>query len=134
MSGRHPHRSKPVSILSRLPHSTLVARYQRLLIEYDRMCGKVMVEQAEIRRMSRASGRILDRMIAAEKRAKLAESALSAATSRPASCVRLLLRAERLLYRLSYDRCPSCGLGGISHRYNCRLNGLIAAIQREMPV
>ena len=133
MSGRRLHRSMPVSIASRLDHRTLVARYERLLTEYDRMAGRVMVEQAEVRRISRASGRNLSRMIAAQCRAQVAESALAASQNTPIACVRLLLRAERLMYQITYDTCPSCRLSG-QHRYNCRLNGLLVEIQKLIPV
>ena len=132
MSGRRPHRSKPVSIVSRLDHRTLLARYERLLTEYDRMAGRIMVEQAEARRMSRASGRNLDRMIRAQHRAEVAESALAASQNTPVACVRLVLRCERMLYAISYDACPSCRLSG-HHRYNCRLSKLLADIQTAIP-
>lgn len=53
--------------------------------------------------------------------------------SRPAALVRLLLRAERLLYRLSLPVCPSCRLHP-PHRHNCRIDAMLAAIIRALPV
>ena len=134
MSGHRPKHSTPVPILSRLDPKALLARHERLLVEFDRMTTKVMLAEREVRRIGRASGRSLSRMIAAQHRAEVAESVLAAGTSAPVACARLLLRCETMLYQVSYDRCPTCRLGGTSHRYNCRLERLLTEIRELMPV
>ena len=113
---------------------TLRLRYDRLAYAHDRMAGRVMVAEAEVRRLGRVGARQIDRLIEAQTAAATARAALEAAQTRPAAAVRLLLRVERFLYRLSYPRCASCKLATPPHRHNCRLERLIVAIQKLIPL
>lgn len=133
MSGHRPKHSTPVPIASRLDPKALLAQHQRLLVEFDRMTTKVMLAEREARRMSCASGQRIGQVVAARHRAETAEAALAAAQSTPVAAVRLLLRAERELYRLTYPTCPSCKLTA-THRPNCRLMTLIHAIEQLFPI
>ncbi|HEY3175648.1 MAG TPA: hypothetical protein VGK94_07795 [Candidatus Polarisedimenticolia bacterium] len=128
------HRARRLAIHPAVDLSTLRTRHARLLAEYDRLAGRLMVSQAEVRRLGRTGARHMDRIIAAEKRAAISESALTASQGRPAACVRLLLRCERLLYRLSYPRCASCKIPAPPHRRNCRIQSMLTAIQQLVPI
>jgi hypothetical protein len=123
-----------VSLHPAVDLSTLRCRHERLLSEYDRLAGRLMVSQAEVRRLGRVGARHMDRIISAERRAAVAESALAASQARPAACIRLLLRSERLLYRLGYPRCASCKIPAPPHRHNCRIASMLTAIQQLIPV
>ncbi len=95
----------------------------------ERLASKLQVAEVAIRQLSRSSGRNFDRLIAAERRAEIAEAALASSSSRPARVAALLLRCLRLLAGIRL--CPTCGLRD-DHRYNCRTDRLLKALDAEL--
>lgn len=133
MSRPRRHSSAPTHLVHRLSRPALEAAYERLASECDRLANRLMVLEAQVRGVGRANARFVDRAVRAEHRADTAESALEAASSKPAAMARAVLRCETMLYRISYPTCGVCHAVPPPHQKDCAVATLLIEIGSLFP-